>query len=136
VKIFDWNFLANFYSSPESIALSSTARVNAAQNVHSHRRKKFLPAKNSESNRLSCCARSDAVNKVNGKCGACRDLRNRGPSAAGTARRSVCRLRPSPTLTCHLHQPAQQSRQTKAHAIQQAMHRKILEKKFNRLSSW
>jgi len=41
VKIFGWNFLANFYSSPEGIALSSTARVNAAQNVHSHDRKKF-----------------------------------------------------------------------------------------------
>jgi hypothetical protein len=48
VKIFDWNFLANFYSSPESIALSSTARVNAAQSVHSQRRKEFLQAKNKE----------------------------------------------------------------------------------------
>jgi hypothetical protein len=37
VKIFGWNFVANFYSSPEGIVLSSTAQVNAAQSVHSHR---------------------------------------------------------------------------------------------------
>jgi hypothetical protein len=45
VKIFGWNFLANFYSSPEGLALSSTAQVNAAQSVHPRRRKKFLPKK-------------------------------------------------------------------------------------------
>jgi hypothetical protein len=45
VKIFGWNFLANFYSSPEGIALSSTAQVNAAQSVHSHRRKKVFSSK-------------------------------------------------------------------------------------------
>jgi len=61
VKIFGWNFLANFYSSPEGIALSSTARVNAAQSVHSHRRKNFLRVKNKEFGKRTLVALRGAV---------------------------------------------------------------------------
>jgi len=51
-------FSANFYSSPEGIALSSTARVNAAQSVHSQRRKNFLQAKKEEFGKRTVGCRS------------------------------------------------------------------------------